>query len=99
MSEQPPTWPIWPNSTGHGSSSISADYVFDGTTPPYQTGDIPNPLNYYMKSKLEGENAVRDITDNYAILRIPILYGQVETLAESPVTLLASPTPKTRSLK
>jgi dTDP-4-dehydrorhamnose reductase len=26
---------------------LSTDYVFDGTSPPYQVTDVPNPLNAY----------------------------------------------------
>ena len=69
---------------------ISTDYVFDGTTPPYQTGDIPNPTNHYGQSKLAGENAIMDILDDYGILRVPILYGPVENLGESAVTSIAN---------
>ena len=76
--------------TGAWILYISTDYVFDGTKPPYQAGDIPNPLNHYGKSKLEGENVIRDTTDNYAILRVPILYGSVESLEESAVTQIAT---------
>src|SRR5476651_2818379 len=35
--------------------SISTDYVFDGTQPPYHPDDAPNPLNAYGRSKLDGE--------------------------------------------
>jgi len=68
---------------------ISTDYVFDGTTPPYKPGDATHPLNAYGQSKLEGEQAVRAAGGDAAVLRVPILYGEVETLDESPVTVLA----------
>jgi len=74
---------------------ISTDYVFDGNAPPYATDANPAPLNAYGRMKLAGEDAVRAaysaIGDSaYATLRIPILYGRVESLAESPVTELAA---------
>ncbi|XP_029636534.1 methionine adenosyltransferase 2 subunit beta [Octopus sinensis] len=67
---------------------ISTDYVFDGTSPPYNVTDAPNPLNKYGLSKLQGEKAVQNISSDFAILRVPILYGQVEFLEESAVTIL-----------
>lgn len=39
---------------------ISTDYVFDGTSPPYDEDSKPNPLNNYGKLKFEGEKAVQD---------------------------------------
>ena len=63
---------------------ISTDYVFDGTSPPYKPLDEPNPLNEYGKSKLEGEQVMHH--SEGAILRVPILYGDVEYLKESAVT-------------
>jgi S-adenosylmethionine synthetase len=65
---------------------ISTDYVFDGTKAPYKPDDQPNPLNKYGKSKLEGEEAVKRCHPNGLILRIPVLYGDVEYLGESAVT-------------
>uniref|UniRef100_A0A8D0L8D6 Methionine adenosyltransferase 2 subunit beta n=1 Tax=Sphenodon punctatus TaxID=8508 RepID=A0A8D0L8D6_SPHPU len=67
---------------------ISTDYVFDGTNPPYKEGDAPNPLNFYGKTKLDGERAVLENNEGAAVLRIPILYGEVEKLDESAVTIL-----------
>jgi len=64
---------------------ISTDYVFDGTTPPYTPDSLPNPLNSYGKSKLAGEIAVLSACQDCAILRVPILYGQVEYIDESAV--------------
>jgi len=68
---------------------LSTDYVFDGTAPPYDVDDAPNPLNVYAKSKLGGERALLDRMPHCAVLRVPILYGPVEELAESAVTVIA----------
>ncbi|ORX72425.1 NAD(P)-binding protein [Linderina pennispora] len=67
---------------------ISTDYVFDGTSPPYQVDDKPNPLNFYGRTKLAGERAVQEANPQAAILRVPILYGSAEDIKESAVNLL-----------
>lgn len=68
---------------------ISTDYVFDGSSPPYSEGSQTNPLNNYGKSKLEGEKVMLATLGNKCVvLRIPVLYGQVEFIEESPVTIL-----------
>lgn len=67
---------------------ISTDYVFDGRNPPYGENDAPNPLNVYGKSKLEGEREVLRHSPGAAVLRVPILYGEVERVDESAVTVL-----------
>ncbi len=66
---------------------ISTDYVFDGSLPPYKPSDKTNPLNDYGLSKRDGEIVVQEYT-NSAILRVPILYGNVETVDESAVTTI-----------
>jgi len=38
---------------------ISTDYVFDGTSPPYEPEDKPNPLNVYGGHKLAAEEVLR----------------------------------------
>jgi len=68
---------------------ISSDYVFDGTIPPYNIDSLPNPLNSYGESKRAGEIAVLSACHEYAILRVPILYGYAESLDESAVTGVA----------
>ena len=56
---------------------ISTDYVFDGEKKePYLTTDIPNPINEYGKSKLEGERFVQKILTNYYIIRTSWLYSK-----------------------
>lgn len=65
---------------------VSTDYVFDGRSPPYKPLDEPNPLNKYGKSKLAGEKVMQKNHPDGGILRVPILYGNVEYLKESAVT-------------
>ncbi|KAJ2057562.1 hypothetical protein GGI17_005570 [Coemansia sp. S146] len=67
---------------------VSTDYVFDGTAPPYEVGDAPNPLNFYGRTKLAGERAVQKANPEAALLRVPVLYGPTEYAAESAVNVL-----------
>ena len=66
---------------------MSSDYAFDGTNPPYVPASPTHPINGYGLSKVEGEVVVREaVADRSAILRVPILWGDVESLDESSVT-------------
>ena len=53
---------------------ISTDSVFDGKRGDYTETDIPNSLNYYAKSKLEGERTVMNNNANSIVIRTNI-YG------------------------
>ena len=66
---------------------ISTDYVFDGKSPPYLPNAPTNPINAYGISKRDGEVAVLKYP-GLAVLRVPILYGPLESLDESAVTIL-----------
>ncbi|OGO19496.1 MAG: hypothetical protein A2Z14_04000 [Chloroflexi bacterium RBG_16_48_8] len=48
---------------------ISTDAVFDGSRSGYQEEDVPQPINVYSRSKLEGELAVREEDPRAMILR------------------------------
>ena len=55
---------------------ISTDYVFDGEKDePYEETDIPNPINIYGRSKLEGEKITQALLEKYLILRTSWLFG------------------------
>lgn len=57
---------------------ISTDYVFSGNgKSPYREWDICAPDSIYGKSKLLGEQYVREQTDKYFIIRTAWLYGYV----------------------
>ncbi|MEQ8163236.1 MAG: dTDP-4-dehydrorhamnose reductase [Smithellaceae bacterium] len=56
---------------------FSTDYVFDGSgSEPYKEDDSCNPLNVYGTSKLAGENYLRELSDNYILIRTAWLYGK-----------------------
>ncbi|HHV85890.1 MAG TPA: dTDP-4-dehydrorhamnose reductase [Petrimonas sp.] len=56
---------------------ISTDYVFDGTANiPYKEDASTNPLSVYGKSKLRGEEAVRELADEWIIIRTSWLYSE-----------------------
>src|SRR5690606_6485405 len=55
---------------------VSTDFIFDGTKGNYTEEDTPNPLSYYGWSKLEGEKAVQNHANEYAILRTVLEIGR-----------------------
>jgi dTDP-4-dehydrorhamnose reductase len=55
---------------------VSTDYVFDGNkSSPYVENDLAAPLNVYGKSKLVGEQLIRETNPKHFILRTAALYG------------------------
>ncbi|HBB76168.1 MAG: hypothetical protein A2186_00260 [Candidatus Levybacteria bacterium RIFOXYA1_FULL_41_10] len=63
--------------TGKKIIYVSTDFVFDGEKPEgdsYDEEDIPNPINWYAKTKYEGERVVERSGADYAILRIAYPY-------------------------
>ncbi len=55
---------------------ISTDYVFPGTGEEAYAEDSPtSPVNVYGASKLEGEEAVRELMTKYFIVRISWVFG------------------------
>ncbi|AYM60308.1 dTDP-4-dehydrorhamnose reductase [Agrobacterium fabrum] len=56
---------------------LSTDYVFDGAKDTaYVESDPIGPTSVYGRSKLEGERAVSEATDNYVVLRTAWVYSE-----------------------
>jgi dTDP-4-dehydrorhamnose reductase len=61
---------------GAGLVHYSTDYVFDGSKrSPYEESDPPNPVGVYGKTKLAGEQAIRDAGLPHLIFRTAWVYG------------------------
>ena len=56
---------------------ISTDFIFDGTScKPYLPSDSANPLSVYGRSKLKGEQAIKKLPEDQAlVLRTAWLYS------------------------
>jgi len=55
---------------------FSTDYVFMGDNPNgYEINDKPDPINAYGRSKLKGEQELKDKAGDYYLIRTSWLYG------------------------
>lgn len=54
---------------------FSTDYVFDGREGPYREDAEPAPLNVYGRTKLKGEQIVRETLEDHLIVRTTCVYG------------------------
>jgi len=58
-----------------GCVYFSSDAVFAGTAERYAEDDAPNPVNWYGRTKADGERAVREVHPDAAIVRISLVLG------------------------
>ena len=64
---------------------VSTDMVFDGTSSPYRSTDMPNPSNEYGRQKLDAEKRILSASDeNLVVLRITLINGNSPSGKRSP---------------
>ena len=68
---------------------LSTDFIFDGLNGPYLESDVPNPLSYYGKTKLEAEELMKNASCKWAVLRTIIVYGIISDESRSNIVLWA----------
>ena len=56
---------------------VSTNYVFDGeSSRPYEPFDTPDPISVYGRTKLAGEEYVRQLTNRWYVVRSAGVYGR-----------------------
>ena len=77
--------------TGAGLLAVSTDYVFDGTKgAAYHEFDPPNPLSVYGRSKLAGEDAVRELVPDAGVVRTAWVFGAGDDFVTGAIRKLAN---------
>ena len=66
---------------------VSTDFIFDGTSGPYQEDAEPNPVSFYGWSKYAAEKAVISSGIDYAIARTVLVYGIAHDMSRSNIIL------------
>ena len=66
---------------------VSTDFIFEGDNGPLDEMAIPNPVNFYGKSKLAAEELIQKTKIRWAILRTVLVYGINEDLSRSNIVL------------
>ena len=55
---------------------VSTDFIFDGERGMYNEEDEAAPVNFYGKTKVEAEDAVKEYEHGWAIARTVLVYGK-----------------------
>jgi len=67
---------------------VSTDFVFDGDRGMYSEEDAPRPVNYYGRTKMDAEDAVKDYPFDWCIVRTVLVYGKNQSGRSNLLTLV-----------
>jgi dTDP-4-dehydrorhamnose reductase len=67
---------------------ISTDFVFHGEAGMYKEEDERQPVNYYGRTKMEAEDAVRDYEHEWSIVRTVLVYGKPQAGRDNILTVV-----------
>jgi len=66
---------------------LSTDFIFDGSYGPLDETAVPNPVNFYGKSKLAAETYIQQHAHSWCILRTVLVYGVSADMSRSNIVL------------
>lgn len=66
---------------------VSTDFIFSGKEGPLDEAAVPDPVNFYGKSKLEGEHIILKSGCRASILRTVLVYGVTSDMSRSNIVL------------
>ena len=66
---------------------VSTDFVFNGKEGPLDESAVPEPVNFYGESKLEGERIILNSKCAAAIIRTVLVFGVTSDMSRSNIVL------------
>ncbi|WP_297335920.1 SDR family oxidoreductase [Algoriphagus sp.] len=66
---------------------VSTDFIFEGNEGPLEESAVPNPVNFYGQTKLEGESILLKSKLKWAIARTVLVFGSAHDLSRSNIVL------------
>ncbi|MBP6386124.1 MAG: SDR family oxidoreductase [Pseudarcicella sp.] len=66
---------------------VSTDFIFDGTSGPYDEEAEANPISYYGESKLAAEKVLLNSNIRWGIARTVLVYGIVSDMSRTNIIL------------
>lgn len=78
---------------------VSTDFVFSGDEGMYKEEDAKNPVNFYGRSKADAEDAVKEYSFDWAIVRTVLVYGMPATGKQNILTIVKDKLEKGESYK